>query len=158
MWFQNTDDEFWHMTFIAQTSAHCWYRYMFCLRLMYLIFWGTRNKISEVKKTFLVLLKKNYQTWTRPISISVMNRSLSYQLSKILFKNTVTKWTRTCNNWLIKVHFFSLLKLSTLCIMVRCGYRARANHSVHLRRLPAAQDKSQIIRFLGPLCSYFIAW
>ena len=66
------NDEFWHMTFIAQTSAHYWYR--FCLRLIICVFCSflTKKKIPSKKNVFSSPQKKSYQMWTRPISISIV--------------------------------------------------------------------------------------
>ena len=65
------------MYFIAQTSAHYWYRYRSCLRLI-ICFWGTRKSLFYFWKSFSHPPKMNYQMSTRPMSISVMGRNLSY--------------------------------------------------------------------------------
>ena len=62
------DNYFINMLFIAQTSAHYWYRYRFCLRLI-ICFWGMRKLFFTSENHFLVPLKNN-----------IMVRSLSYYL------------------------------------------------------------------------------
>ena len=69
------------LRYIAQTSAHYWYRNRSCWCLI-VHFLGERKMIFRSKKYFSRPPKMNYQVYTRPsILISAMGRSLSYSYS-----------------------------------------------------------------------------
>ena len=64
---------------IPQTSVHYRYQYKSCLRRLIIYFGGDKKIIFTSENHFLVSQKRiiTHQTKTIPVSISVMNRSLS---------------------------------------------------------------------------------